>query len=388
MNGRVNAIWRHDSDGWKVLAPTGFPDEATLHLLIEQAPQILPLAGSPRLTILGREVSVGSGYVDLLAIEPSGRIVIIEVKLARNAEARRAVVSQVLAYAAYLAGTAPSAFEQTVIGTHLRERGFGSLTDAVRKDDQEQSFDAVIFAEGLADSLSQGRFRIILALDEAPDELVRLVGYLQTISDRLVIDLVTVRAYQIDSSTVLVPQRVDPERQPEEPLTSTATRAATDKLTEGSTVFFANLDHAPAQSRDDLQKLGNWAESLEKRGLVKLYSYQGKGRWTLLPRLPGDGVGLVTIWNDNGAYLSLWRSVFERRAPKSLQRVEQLIAPMTVGQGTSIRRFGDDMLDTLTEAYREAAGQERLAVSPSGETIEPTDEKMMPRTLDSAPDKN
>jgi hypothetical protein len=49
-------------------------------------------------------VQLASGSADLLAVEPNGRLVVIEVKLANNAEARRAVVAQVLTYAAYLHG--------------------------------------------------------------------------------------------------------------------------------------------------------------------------------------------------------------------------------------------------------------------------------------------
>ena len=59
-----------------------------MHSLVEQAPQILPLAGSPRLIILGRDVWIGNGDADLIAVEPTGRLAIIEVKLARIAEAR------------------------------------------------------------------------------------------------------------------------------------------------------------------------------------------------------------------------------------------------------------------------------------------------------------
>ena len=51
-------IWQQDGSGWRLLAPTGFPAEAALHTLVERAPHILPLAGGPRLTILGREVGL------------------------------------------------------------------------------------------------------------------------------------------------------------------------------------------------------------------------------------------------------------------------------------------------------------------------------------------
>ena len=47
----MTAIWQNDGTGWHLLAPTGFPDERTLHDLVEETPQILPLAGDPRLVI-------------------------------------------------------------------------------------------------------------------------------------------------------------------------------------------------------------------------------------------------------------------------------------------------------------------------------------------------
>ena len=100
----MTAIWQNDGTGWRLLAPTGFPDEQMLHDLVEETPRILSLAGDPRLVVVGKEVPLGNGYADLLAVEPSGRLVVIEIKLARNAESRRAVGAQVLTYAARLKG--------------------------------------------------------------------------------------------------------------------------------------------------------------------------------------------------------------------------------------------------------------------------------------------
>lgn len=68
------AIWQNDGTRWKPLSPTTFPDKATLHDLIENSPQLLPLAGQPRVIIVGREVQLGSGFADLIGIEPSGRV--------------------------------------------------------------------------------------------------------------------------------------------------------------------------------------------------------------------------------------------------------------------------------------------------------------------------
>ncbi len=164
------------------------------------------------MVVVGREVALGNGWADLVAVEPTGRLAIIEIKLARNGEARRAVVAQILAYAAYLNGLDAAVLEQDVLGRYLRERGHGTLQDAVAAEDQEGSFDASAFSAGLAESLLQRRFRLVVVLDAAPEELVRLVGYLENVTDRLLIDLVTVSAYDVNGSQILVPQRVDAER--------------------------------------------------------------------------------------------------------------------------------------------------------------------------------
>ena len=126
----MTAIWQNDETGWHLLVPTGFPNEATLHTLVEQAPHLLPLAGNPSLVVLGREVQLGIGYADLIAIEPSGHIAVIEIKLARNAEARRAVIAQVLAYAAYLWGLDQRVLELDILHQHLQKRGYENLAQA------------------------------------------------------------------------------------------------------------------------------------------------------------------------------------------------------------------------------------------------------------------
>ena len=108
----MTSIWGSDQGRrWRPLVPASYPDEAALHKLVQDAPNMLPLSGSPRLTVLGREVRLGAGYADLIAVQSSGRLVVIEVKLADNAEARRAVVAQILSYAGYLQGLDPDQLE-------------------------------------------------------------------------------------------------------------------------------------------------------------------------------------------------------------------------------------------------------------------------------------
>ncbi len=127
-------IWSNDGSGWRLLSTSGFPDEARLHSLIEEAPQLLPLAGSPQLVIVGREVQLGGGYADRLAVEPSGRPAIIEVKLARNAEARRAIVSQQASSLDVSADVSPPGFGAGRWRVSMISDAMTSVLDCARRE--------------------------------------------------------------------------------------------------------------------------------------------------------------------------------------------------------------------------------------------------------------
>ena len=75
-------IRRREDGKWRPMSPSGFPLEKTLHDLVEEGPNLLPLIGAPRLTVIGREVTLGSGSADLLAVD--GRPVVIEVMFHRR----------------------------------------------------------------------------------------------------------------------------------------------------------------------------------------------------------------------------------------------------------------------------------------------------------------
>jgi hypothetical protein len=352
----MTAIWHNDGSRWSLLTPTGFPDEAALHTLVEQAPQTLPLAGAPRLTILGREVPLGNGYADLVGIEPTGRLAVIEVKLKANPEVRRAVVAQVLSYAAHLHGLDRSELEQQVLSKHMREQGHQSLEAAVEASDQEGTFDSEAFNQGLRESLAQGRFRLVLIVDDAPPELIRLVGYLETVTaDKLLIDLITMSAFNVGGSQILVPQRVEAERQRVEQVQPPPPPKPKAWSTPGADDFEAAIADAPETQHYTLHRLADWAKTLARDGLAVLRTTHGtSGRLTLLPRVPGDDAGLVTIWNDHGPSITLAGTVFQRLAPQSRTRVEAIVGAGAMN-GKTLQDIPDALLEELTVAYQEAA---------------------------------
>jgi len=284
--------------------------------------------------------------------------VLIEVKLATNAEARRAVVAQLLGYAAHLRGLSAEELEE-ILRPHLKKQGHSSLVDAAKGSDQEGLLDPAAFRDALNECLARGSFRLVFVLDSAPTDLVKLVGYLEAISrDDLVVDLITVANYHIGPSEVLVPQRIDPERIPEVPSQAKSNASVT---VAGGNDFIEAIKESPEDHQKELFRLAGWATELEKSGLAKLYTSHGKSRKTLVPRIVGQDAGFCTIWNDNGAYLSLWRTVFEREAPRSLVKIEQILgAP--IGQGTTAKPLTDELLESVRAAYQEtqAAGKKGL----------------------------
>ena len=52
--------------------------------------------------------------------------------------------------------------------------------------------------------------------------------------------------------------------------------------------------------------------------------------------------------------MQFWRSVFERRAPRSIPAVEAALGT-ELKQGNATHQFAEPLLQALTQAYREAA---------------------------------
>jgi TIR domain len=124
----------------------------------------------------------------------------------------------------------------------------------------------------------------------------------------------------------------------------------------GADDFLAVIPTAPPDQQLFLRRLAEWAVALETRGLARLITHHGKtGITTLVPRL-SDGPGLLTVYKDTrSSYLELSRSVFERRAPRSLAAVEAAIGDLGVRQGSTVREASGELLAALTAAYEEAA---------------------------------
>lgn len=157
--------------------------EAWLQNLIHDHPGILPVneiePGFGELIAVAKEVSTKHGPIDNLMVTPEGNIVLIEVKLWRNPEARRKVVAQALDYASCLFEMGYEEFERTILATD-----FGPLPKPKRLHDliahKDGALEEAAFIDAVTTNLRRGRALILVVGDGIRTETERLASLLQS----------------------------------------------------------------------------------------------------------------------------------------------------------------------------------------------------------------
>lgn len=367
----MNEIWRKDDGKWSTIGPSGFGNEGELHQQIVEAPQLLPIVGQRRIVAPFSEVGLRGGSADVLAFTDKGRPVIIEVKLSKNPEAKRAVVAQTLGYAAWLHGVTVEDLEEDILSQHLGDRKLADVieeTDANSVTLDREGFDRDEFYENLARHLAEGSFRLVIVLDEAPEYLVRLMGYLETITtDRISIDLVTVSAYEVNGTQILVPQRIDTDRETEPvPATPASHRRRSSRGPwQGADRFREWLDELDDDADAGvLRKVLAWADGLVDEGACRVESRRRGQRKALALKTLGKSKKVIAALDNHhetgAAQLWIVGPAIAECAPNSLPALSQA----TGREMQEIHRFQghvdaitDELLDALAEACREAAGR-------------------------------
>lgn len=110
----------------------------------------------------------GTGKADVVIVDASGEITVVECKLRANPDIRRQVAGQLLACASAISQMSFADFD----GAFRRSKANTSLPDALvpGNDLDEEEFRAAV-----DDNLRSGRMRLIIAVDEITDELKRIV---------------------------------------------------------------------------------------------------------------------------------------------------------------------------------------------------------------------
>jgi hypothetical protein len=186
-----NVLVRSGGGPWSSPARRGFAIERELEALIRAFPEVLP-GVSPSALAIDQFVIPSGGSVDLVVLEADGSITVVECTLAKNAEVRRAVVGQILSYAASIAKLDADEFLAR-FDTRLGRSAIDALAPEAGAGEVED-WDEARFRTELARTLADGALRLVIALDRITEELRSIVEYLNTRTD----DSVEVLALELD----------------------------------------------------------------------------------------------------------------------------------------------------------------------------------------------
>ncbi len=160
-------------------------DERWIQRLIHQHPECLPIDEMApdvgHLVSVCMELPIQIGiqtcYLDNLLLTTSGNIVLAEVKLWRNPEARRKVVAQALDYAAGLFQMSYSEIQDAWRKTLPKERRNEQLYNLMPESD---TLDEVTFIDTVNLNLKKGRILVLVVGDGIRSEVETLVATLQS----------------------------------------------------------------------------------------------------------------------------------------------------------------------------------------------------------------
>ncbi len=170
-----------------------FRDETELQSCLERSPYLLMSDLEPQVVTVQREVSLrAAGSLDLLLVDKEGVPIAVEVKLSRNSQSRREVVAQAFDYVSDLTQLTVDELDDLVEG---------ALVNALDELTGESSSGNL--RKQCGTNLRAGRVKLVIAVDQANDDLVRIVRYINEHSD---LDVRLVAISKFDNGGILVPR--------------------------------------------------------------------------------------------------------------------------------------------------------------------------------------
>lgn len=194
----------------------GYGAEIDLQLLIEKYPDLIPGAlispSDPRRWIVvGREIGVpnreDSGdwwSVDHLLLDQDGIPTFVEVKRASDTRSRREVVAQMLDYAANATEYWPEGRIRSLYEERCRKDGLEP--DGPLRQLTNDEMDVEEYWELVRSNLRSGHLRLLFVIDRLPDELRRIVEFLNEQMERTEVMAVEIPQFVGGGAKSLVPR--------------------------------------------------------------------------------------------------------------------------------------------------------------------------------------
>lgn len=195
--------------GTQSVSPVEFSSEQELELVLMEHPELLQddndadEENATRVAFVAKQLDLpeGAGTLDLLFVSSDGLPVAVEVKLARNSQARREVVAQAIDYLSALTSLTVDELDELVGGRLQQE------LEKLAPQGDDKGIERLWRSVGT--NLRAGKARLVVALDDAPPGLERIFRFL---TDHAILDvqLVTVAQYPSKAGRVFVSRtRVD-----------------------------------------------------------------------------------------------------------------------------------------------------------------------------------
>jgi hypothetical protein len=239
---------RRSGGEWEPPSVTSYENEAELQALVVESPGLVGASAS--VVALPEFALPNAGSLDVLLIDLDGSITLVEAKLNRNPEIRRAVVGQLLGYAGGLWGMSYDDLDAVV-----RARTSSSLVERAFAVAGEEEFDTQEFRARVAGNLAEGIFRLVFAVDEITEDLKCAVEYLNShTSASLEVIVLEFRYARVEGIEILLPNSFGEESARRKHTAATSTTRWTE-----ATVFEVLEERASDEERRLVQRLCDWA---------------------------------------------------------------------------------------------------------------------------------
>jgi hypothetical protein len=179
--------------GEVMLSEVDAENEAQLQERLKDSPGLLPVEefGLPDpLMVVGRETSLPSGAADLLALAPTGDILVVEMKTGPQNSDFRAALAQATDYGADLWQMTPDVFDATVAARYFASahcgpsyKGITSIAQAAKTAWPEMTDEhRAVFHDRFASVLASGAFNFVIVAQRFTEPMMATASYLNAIS--------------------------------------------------------------------------------------------------------------------------------------------------------------------------------------------------------------
>lgn len=273
-------------------------DEAWLQKLLFDHADLVPIGELEPVfgdhVAVCRELPTPAGPVDLVYVNSSGFITLVETKLWRNPDARRSVVAQIIDYTKELARWT----YDDLVDAVQRANGDCSKDPFAALFEEHEEFAEADFVDSVTRNLQLGRFLLLIVGDGIREGIEHMVDYLQeTPQLHFSLGLVEMGVYRVgatDKGSLLIQPRILARTQE---VTRAVVEIRTEVRREDIDVSLPGESRSrPATGRKSLTE-DLFFEELEKRGEPRAVQV---ARWVLDS---ADNYGLDIVWGDGGPLL-------------------------------------------------------------------------------------